>query len=324
MFNEKIALGVTARGNFVHLKIKKMVELVEPFFISDNWCTSIRRKMENCQQNSKHDFGNWVKCCTALRYLRSGLQSFVSDEVEQIHKSTLRSLKIELIHCMPCTSNSSRQCSHDTKLECDTCKLKHCADKIKQHHGDCIWAQCLHCRDQFCTECKVSSHELKKCECTIATLKQFHHKQSYKQSYRSKCNFNGKGAAKAQACRNNVCHHFYDSAISKHEKHDPMFVNCDPTLWREDPWEFAKCFLSSPGFAGRKCPKDLDAAALLSICINEKAIHTSIKNIQLFIDVSTMLRTFYTIQLFVEDCGVNVKTGFDLYVFVTASMVFST
>lgn len=254
--------------------------------------------MDKSEEEFDKEFGNWVKCCIALRYLKSGLLPFVENEVKQIHSSTLRSLKskycFELVHCVPCVTSSS--CNHIVKLDCDTCTDKHCADKLKQHFGECTLAQCRQCTGIFCSECSTLAHVIKACDCTDTTILPNHSRRACLHAIHSKCNCNGKRAANARACKNKLCGHLYDAVLQIHVKGDPQFVNCDPRLWKNDHWEFAKCFVSSPGYAGKKCPDDLDAAALLSICINQKSIHSGLKRIKTFTEVSYSASVHVTIH----------------------------
>lgn len=242
--------------------------------------------MNNSEERCDKEFGNWVKCCIALRYLKSGLLQFVENEVKQVHTTTLRSFKslcVELVHCVPCVTASN--CTHNAKLDCDTCTRKHCADKLKQHFGECTWEQCTRCKDIFCSDCTTLSHVIKACDCTATTILPDHSGGACLHAIHSKCNCNRKRAANARTCKNKLCGHVYDAILQIHAKRDPQFVNCDPRLWKNDYWEFAKCFISSPGYAGKKCPDDLDAAALLSICINQKSIHSSLGSIKSFTKV---------------------------------------
>lgn len=251
--------------------------------------------MDKSDEKYGKEFENWVKCCIALRHLKAGLVRFVDNQVHLIHNSVIRGLqsriKIELVHCHSCVTNVNGACKHDVKIECETCKGMHCADKIQHHPDECTWAQCKHCREKFCSQCCVSSHVVKPCNCTASTIQPIHDTRFCLHSIRSKCNCNGKRTALTRPCKNKLCGHLYDAALQVHAKQDPQFINSDPKLWRIDAWEFAKCFLSTPGYDGLKCPGALDAAALLSICINNQRIHSSIHNMNIFREVSMLLFT---------------------------------
>lgn len=249
--------------------------------------------MDNSEEEYDKHFGNWVKCCIALRCLKSGLLSFVDSEVKQIHETTLRQISslcsVELVHCAPCVA--SRKCNHAVKLDCETCKVKHCADIIKQHPEECSWVACEQCKDMFCSKCARLKHVLKVCECMVNNTSPSQSSCNCLNANCSSCNCysNSNANTATKTSKFKVCDHVYDALRKQHENGKPTLVNCDPKLWKNDHWEFAKWFINTPGYVDKKAPEDLDAAALLSVCINLKSLHSSIQNIKTFQEVSTLV-----------------------------------
>ncbi|XP_060587317.1 uncharacterized protein LOC132742839 [Ruditapes philippinarum] len=80
-------------------------------------------------------------------------------------------------------------------------------------------------------------------------------------------------------CPDGICSKFYDSILDEHAFEDPLWKNTDPSTWCSDPngWSYAKCFQTTkgPGISA----KDTDAAGLLSIIINNKAMQNFVTSI---------------------------------------------
>lgn len=236
--------------------------------------------MATAFQSSDAGFENWVKCFIALRYLRDGLQSFVDTEIESQHRNIVNTLKsrfeTSLVHCKPCNVQPGKFCTHLTKIDCSTCRLPHCASTLQKHQGPCSWQECLQCNDKFCKYCKLSSHEMRVCACTAETILPKHDRRTC--TY-PKCNCKKRNARNKMACTNNWCSHFYDEILKLHEFRDPNFVNSTPSLWKDSPWEFAKCFLNCGGYLASQSSDDVDAAGLISICRSNTILKTLIKNV---------------------------------------------
>lgn len=229
---------------------------------------------------------NWIKCARGLHFVQNGLQSFVDEEISDQHKSILRSLKrMSLVHCQLCCSKSpsASSCVH-VKLKCDQCSHDHCAQTISIQCNKCSLVECQTCQEIFCSQCSLSSHVLSLCDCSAATIQPSHRRRNCRYGGKGRCNCSKRTA---KACRLDICGDIYDQIINQHAMKDPMFSYCDPRLWLRSPWEIGKCFLSTPVQQNAQS-RDIDAAGLLSICINNIGFHGKIQAISNFESVSIL------------------------------------
>lgn len=236
--------------------------------------------MASAAENTDAEFGNWVKCCIALRYLRDGLKPFVDSAIQLQHQNIVeaihRQFETALVHCEQCHIQPGKCVSHGTKLYCETCCRDHCANRLSYHSKPCIFTECLQCNDNYCEDCELSSHFMSLCDCTANSILPNHDKNYC--TYQ-KCNCKEPRLRKTKPCKTNWCGHFYNEILNVHMFRDPYFVNAKPHLWKKNPWEFAKCFLSTPGHEASQSSDDADVTALMSICRNDKFIQTSIKHL---------------------------------------------
>lgn len=219
-----------------------------------------------------------------LKCLRDGLQPFVDDEMNTVHKrlksGSANNGKV-LIHCKSCSSPTTAKCRH-VMLSCDddSCNRQHCADAIlKPHIGPCIPAQCLNCKDIFCTICEKLLTKAGLCDCETKSLRPNHNKRRCINKSRSICNCK---KMFTKECKLGQCGSFYDEIIRMHAHYDPMFRNCRPALWKTQPIEIAKCYLSCDGYLIKISLDDIDASGLLSICINNIHIRSKIGSLPAF------------------------------------------
>ena len=80
-------------------------------------------------------------------------------------------------------------------------------------------------------------------------------------------------------CPNASCDVLLKEIAKLHRRHNPVWNNTtiNPSQWICNPWEFAKCFLSTSGNQSKTSIKELDCAGILSIMINLFPIARSLK-----------------------------------------------
>ena len=72
----------------------------------------------------------------------------------------------------------------------------------------------------------------------------------------------------AKQCANAICNRFINEITSIHRDRNPLWVNTNPCKWVTDPWEVAKCFMSTGGYKDTHNAKEVDCSGLLSMMIN--------------------------------------------------------
>ena len=78
-------------------------------------------------------------------------------------------------------------------------------------------------------------------------------------------------------CHNKICKAIVTYIRGAHRFQQFKLSNTNPCKWTTDPWEVAKCFMSTDGYEKTTSANDTDCAGLLSICINMKIIGTKLK-----------------------------------------------
>ena len=79
-------------------------------------------------------------------------------------------------------------------------------------------------------------------------------------------------------CPNRICNAIYNEIKQAHRFGRPNgWKNSIANKWTSDPWEIAKCFLSTDGYTNCHSATDVDCSGLLSIFINLKPIGDKLK-----------------------------------------------
>jgi hypothetical protein len=74
--------------------------------------------------------------------------------------------------------------------------------------------------------------------------------------------------------------------VYAHAENNPIWQNTDPSKWFSDHWELAKCYLGTTGYQNRCSAFETDVTGLLTIVINDLALHDAIDNLNNFVEVS--------------------------------------
>ncbi|XP_052785598.1 uncharacterized protein LOC128221165 [Mya arenaria] len=91
-------------------------------------------------------------------------------------------------------------------------------------------------------------------------------------------------------CKNKFCDSICDRILSTYYPYQktPIWANTDSTKWSDRNigyWEIAKCFFNTPGYLDKEGPNTTDGSGLISICLNNKGIRSSISNVLVFEEV---------------------------------------
>ncbi|XP_052786560.1 uncharacterized protein LOC128221916 isoform X2 [Mya arenaria] len=119
--------------------------------------------------------------------------------------------------------------------------------------------------------CKLKSFDCK--ECTIVNLLPDHAGGSCLNKNPDECNCSKRRKKNKRKCPlNGACGIFYDMVIGEHVKKQPKWDNTKVENWRNNHWEYAKCFIPGHGHIDDDTSANTDTAALLSICLNNNDI----------------------------------------------------
>jgi len=91
-------------------------------------------------------------------------------------------------------------------------------------------------------------------------------------------NPNRRGNSQKRTCpQGGACGIFYDLITDEHtEKRAPKWCNANFDQWSSSHVEFIKCFIFTSGYKENKSFAQLDALALLQICLNNRSLHATL------------------------------------------------
>lgn len=80
-------------------------------------------------------------------------------------------------------------------------------------------------------------------------------------------------------CSEGFCSVIYDDIIKLYHfrPSTPCWMNTDAQKWSNDPWSFAKCFISFSGYGNKSGPSKIDCTGLMHILINNRGLHRNIE-----------------------------------------------
>jgi len=111
-------------------------------------------------------------------------------------------------------------------------------------------------------------------------------------------NPNRRGNTQKRPCpQGGACGIFYDLVAKEHTETAPKWRNANFDEWSSSHVEFIKCFIFTPGYKEKKSFAQIDALALLQICLNNRTLHKTLFNQSFQILVDSVSFTIFLILL---------------------------
>jgi len=138
---------------------------------------------------------------------------------------------------------------------------------------------------------------------------------------------NRRGNTQKRTCpQGGACGIFYDLVDKEHTETKPKWGNAYFNQWSSSHVEFIKCFIFTPGYKEKKSFAQLDALALLQICLYNRSLHKTLfdQSFQNLVDsVSFTIFFILLLQASNTDSRISNNTHVpDLSSFISISFVY--